>query len=82
MSALTPLEQYHTLPGSDIAIPVMSLGEGLEKLTIDPKGRNSEDPVAKAIRSGKAPTLRDVKMSLKVLSSHIGLRCLHYSYPI
>ena len=44
----------------------MSLGKGLEKLPTDPKSRNIEDPVAKAIRSGKAPTIRDVKMSLKV----------------
>ena len=44
----------------------MSLGNGLEKLPLDPKRRNIEDPVAKAIRSGKAPTVRDVKMSLKV----------------
>ena len=58
--------QYHTLPGSDITIPVMSLGKGLEKLPTDPKSRDIEDPVAKAIRNGKAPTIRDVKMSLKV----------------
>jgi hypothetical protein len=63
-------EQYHTLPGSDIAIPVMSLGKGLEKLPKDPKSRIIEDPVAKAIRSGKAPTVRDVKMSLKVRYFH------------
>jgi hypothetical protein len=51
----------------------MSLGKGLEKL---PKSRNIEDPVARAIRSGKAPTVRDVKMSLKVryLSFYIDLR--------
>jgi hypothetical protein len=48
----------------------MSLGKGLEKLPIDPKRRNIEDPVAKAIRSGKAPTIRDVKMSLKVRYFH------------
>lgn len=44
----------------------MSLGKGLEKLPLGAKNRNIEDPVAKAIRSGKAPTVRDVKMSLKV----------------
>ena len=48
----------------------MSLGKGLEKLPKDPKSRNIEDPVAKAIRNGKAPTVRDVKMSLKVRSFH------------
>jgi hypothetical protein len=46
----------------------MSMGEGLENLTVGQKSRNIEDPVAKAIRRGKAPTVRDVKMSLKVLS--------------
>ncbi|KAF8809119.1 hypothetical protein BYT27DRAFT_7095073 [Phlegmacium glaucopus] len=59
--------QYHTLPGSDLSIPVMSLGEDLENLSVDQKSKNIEDPVAKAIRSGKAPTVKDVKMSLKVL---------------
>lgn len=46
----------------------MSLGEGSKSSSIDQKLRNVEDPVAKAIRSGKAPTNKDVKMSLKVLS--------------
>ena len=48
----------------------MSLGKGLEKSPLDINGRNIEDPVAKAIRSGKAPTIRDVKMSLKVSYFH------------
>ena len=49
----------------------MSFGENLENLSIDRKNRNIEDPVAKAIRGGKAPTIRDVKMSVKVLFSFI-----------
>lgn len=55
----------------------MSLGEGLENLSIGQKSKNTEDPVAKAIRNGKVPTVRDVKMSLKVLynSLTLGLKC-------
>ncbi|KDR73549.1 hypothetical protein GALMADRAFT_617548 [Galerina marginata CBS 339.88] len=54
--------KYHALPGSDVSIPVMSLVGGQDK-----KKAYAEDPVARAIRNGKAPTLKDVKMSVKAM---------------
>jgi len=51
-------------------IPIMTLGESLENMSLNRKNREQEDPVARAIRNGKAPTLKEVKMSVKVL------RCL------
>ena len=44
----------------------MSLGESLKKMTVIGKTKNREDPVAQAIRNGKTPTLKEVKMSVKV----------------
>lgn len=51
--------QYHMIPGSGLFVPVMSLAETQRQTTV-------EDPVAKALRQGKPPTLKDVKMSVKV----------------
>ncbi|PPQ78187.1 LOW QUALITY PROTEIN: hypothetical protein CVT25_015520 [Psilocybe cyanescens] len=56
--------KYHTILGSDIVVPVMSLADGLGSST----RRNVEDPVTKAIKNGKPPTLKDVKNSVKVTS--------------
>ncbi|KIP10850.1 hypothetical protein PHLGIDRAFT_64843 [Phlebiopsis gigantea 11061_1 CR5-6] len=47
---------YYTMPGSNIPIPVMSLGDDLMKLSISGK-KNVNDPVADATRKGKLPTL-------------------------
>ncbi|KAF9475066.1 DNA-binding protein [Pholiota conissans] len=51
--------KYHKIPGSDIFVPLVSLAEKQKK--------NAEDPLARAIKNGKPPTLRDVKMSVKAL---------------
>ncbi|KAF8201578.1 HORMA domain-containing protein [Pholiota molesta] len=51
--------KYHKVPGSDIFIPVMSLA--------DMQKKNTEDPLETAIKKGKPPTLKDVKMSVKAL---------------
>lgn len=59
------LLQYYTMPGSDVSIPVMSLGDDLMNLSISGKKKTS-DPVADATRKGKIPTLGEVKRSLKV----------------
>lgn len=53
------------MPGSNVVIPVMSLGDDLMKLSISGKKR-ANDPVADATRKGKLPTLGEVKRSLKV----------------
>ena len=57
--------QYHVLPGTNVSIPVMSLAGG-QNLRSNKKDGTVEDPVAKAIKNGRAPTLKDVKMSVKV----------------
>lgn len=54
--------KYHQVAGSDTPVPVMSLGDDLQNMSLN--GR-STDPVADAIRMGRAPTLGDVKKSLK-----------------
>ncbi|KAF8969871.1 HORMA domain-containing protein [Flammula alnicola] len=51
--------KYHMIPGSDVFVPVISLAEDRKK--------NVEDPVARAIKKGRAPTLKDVKTSVKSL---------------
>ncbi|KAJ6490669.1 HORMA domain-containing protein [Mycena vitilis] len=55
---------YHTIPGTDTVIPVMSLGENLDKMSLK---ESAKDPVLQAAKRGKAPTLKDVKKSVKTL---------------
>lgn len=52
--------QYHAVPGTDIKVPVMTLGDDLMKLSLN--GSTSNVAIAK----GKIPTLGDVKRSLRV----------------
>ncbi|GLB34722.1 putative HORMA domain containing protein [Lyophyllum shimeji] len=59
--------QYHTLPGTDITVPIMSLGDGLQKMSLKDKTRRGGNPVTEAAMRGKAPTLLDVKKSVKTL---------------
>ena len=56
------------MPGSNVTIPIMSLGDDLMKLSISGKKKGA-DPVADATKRGKLPTLGEVKRSLKVRSS-------------
>ncbi|EPQ57954.1 hypothetical protein GLOTRDRAFT_103922 [Gloeophyllum trabeum ATCC 11539] len=51
---------YYTPPGSSAAIPIMSLGDDLMKLSLDQNHREDADPVAEAVRQGKAPTLGEM----------------------
>jgi len=53
---------------------MMSLGDGHNSFSKH-SGQNNEDPIAKAIKKGKAPTLRDVKLSVKVISSMLSFLC-------
>jgi hypothetical protein len=46
----------------------MSLGDDLQKMSLD-GGRKPVDPVAEAIKMGRAPTMREVKKSVKVPTS-------------
>jgi hypothetical protein len=49
----------------------MSLGETMKKMTFNGESKRREDPVAHAIRNGKTPTLKEVKMSVKVFPPSI-----------
>ncbi|KAF9446336.1 HORMA-domain-containing protein [Macrolepiota fuliginosa MF-IS2] len=55
--------RYHKLPESDSIVPIMTLGDDLQRSGIGGLG----DPVAEAARKGRTPTLRDVKKSVKTL---------------
>ncbi|KAF9526943.1 HORMA domain-containing protein [Crepidotus variabilis] len=50
--------RYHTVPGSKTPLPVMTLGR---------QTKDRDDPVAQAIKNGKAPTLKEVRASVKTL---------------
>ncbi|EJD02237.1 DNA-binding protein [Fomitiporia mediterranea MF3/22] len=59
---------YYTVPGTSTTVPVMSLDDRLNDLSLNPSSKlNDSDAVAKAISNGKAPTLGDVKQSVKDL---------------
>lgn len=47
----------------------MTLGDDLENMSLNGGKRTARDPVAEAIKSGKAPTVGDVKKSLRVRAS-------------
>ena len=57
--------QYYEVPGTKETIPVMTLGDQMDKLILSVSGQ-AQDPVAEATRVGKVPTLGEVKRSLKV----------------
>ncbi len=64
---MSDTSQYYNIPGTDVTIPVMTLGEDLMNLSIS--GCKHADPVANATKKGKVPTLGEVKRSLKVCNS-------------
>ncbi|CAA7271513.1 unnamed protein product [Cyclocybe aegerita] len=70
--------KYYTIPGTSTTIPIMSLGDGLKRMSLRNQ-KDVEDPVAKAIKNGKAPTLKDVKSSamLKTL-----IHIMHHMDPL
>ncbi|KAJ7481133.1 HORMA domain-containing protein [Mycena galericulata] len=55
---------YHTIPGTGTVIPIMSLGDNMGKMSLK---ESAKDPVVQAAKKGKAPTLKDVKKSVKTL---------------
>ncbi|KAL0563844.1 hypothetical protein V5O48_018218 [Marasmius crinis-equi] len=56
--------RYHTIAGTNTTIPIMSLGDDLNKLSLK-DGMN--DPLIDSAKKGKIPTLKDVKKSVKTL---------------
>ncbi|KAF8643792.1 hypothetical protein AX16_008811 [Volvariella volvacea WC 439] len=57
--------QYHEIPGTQYAVPVMTLGDSLRRMSLG-ESRN-QDPIIEAAKKGRAPTLKDVKKSVKSL---------------
>ncbi|KAG1727923.1 HORMA domain-containing protein [Suillus paluster] len=57
---------YHKLPGSDSAIPIMTLGDEMSKMSLA-----RSDPVSEALKKGQMPTLGEVKRSVKSLITTI-----------
>lgn len=58
------LTQYFEIAGTGVVVPLLSLDDQMNKMSL--KGSKVKDPVANATMSGKAPTLRDVKDSVRV----------------
>jgi meiosis-specific protein len=53
--------QYYNVPGTDTVVPILSLGDNLQRMSLKDK-----DPITEAVLKGNAPTLREVKRSVKV----------------
>ncbi|KAF8077718.1 HORMA domain-containing protein [Lyophyllum atratum] len=47
-------------------VPIMTLGDGLQKMNLKDKTRKGDNPITEAAKKGKAPTLLDVKKSVKL----------------
>jgi len=56
------------MEGTEVVVPIMSLGEDLEKLCLG-DGGHPKDPILLASAEGRLPTFKDVKKSLKVWDS-------------
>ncbi|KAN0140777.1 DNA-binding protein [Lactarius tabidus] len=57
--------EYRRIEGTDVVVPIMSLGEDMKKLSLGDGG--SKDPTVHASAAGSLPTFKDVKKSLKTL---------------
>ena len=68
-SPLTSSSKYRRIAGTDVVVPIMSLGEDMKKLTLG-DGGYSKDPIMLASDAGRLPTFKDVKKSLKVHCEH------------
>ncbi|KAG1827598.1 HORMA domain-containing protein [Suillus subaureus] len=53
---------YHKLPGSCTAIPIMTLGDQLSKMSLA-----RPDPISETLKKGQIPTLGEVKRSVKAM---------------
>ncbi|KAG1759978.1 HORMA domain-containing protein [Suillus occidentalis] len=53
---------YHKPPGSHTAVPIMTLGDQLSKMSLA-----RTDPVSEALKKGQMPTLGEVKRSVKTM---------------
>lgn len=65
---LTASSQYRRIAGTEVVVPIMSLGEDLKKLSLGDEGY-SNDPILSASAEGRLPTFKDVKKCLKVEAS-------------
>ncbi|KAF8274863.1 HORMA domain-containing protein [Lactarius quietus] len=58
--------EYRRIAGTDVVVPIMTLGEDMKKLSLG-DGGYSKDPMVLASAAGFLPTFKDVKKSLKTL---------------
>ncbi|KAH9996849.1 HORMA domain-containing protein [Russula vinacea] len=58
--------EYCRIAGTEVIVPIVSLGEDLKKLSLG-EGGYSKDPILLASAEGRLPTFKDVKKSLKTL---------------
>jgi hypothetical protein len=63
--SLTSPSQYRRIEGTDVVVPIMSLGEDMKKLSLG-DGGCSKGSMVHASAAGSLPTFKDVKKSLKV----------------
>ncbi|KAL5511311.1 hypothetical protein ACEPAH_4527 [Sanghuangporus vaninii] len=65
---------YYVVPGTAVTVPIMSLDDQLNNLSLNPRLRAEYlDPVSQATLKGRAPTLGDVKQSIKSLIKNLVL---------
>lgn len=63
------LLQYHKSVETGVTIPILSLGDELDKLSLGNRRvrtANDADPAAEASKRGKVPTLGEMQKSLRV----------------
>ncbi|KAH8117033.1 DNA-binding protein [Phellopilus nigrolimitatus] len=70
VEAYTYTLTYFTVPGTTTTVPIMSLDDQLSSLSLN-GGLKGTDPVALSTLKGKAPTLGDVKQSVKALIKNL-----------
>ncbi|KAI5120474.1 hypothetical protein M0805_006494 [Coniferiporia weirii] len=71
VEAYTYTLTYHTVPGTEITVPILSLDDQLNSLSLNGHSKTAADPVALATLKGRAPTLGDVKQSVKALIKNL-----------
>jgi meiosis-specific protein HOP1 len=64
-SPLTFSSQYRRIAGTDVVIPIMSLGQNMANLSLG-DGGSFKDPMVLSSAAGCLPTSKDVKKDLKV----------------
>lgn len=73
--------QYYEVPGTGTIVPVLSLDDQLKNMSLRGKPA-TKDPIAVATMNGRAPTLREVKESLRVSKQSTRCNCRSTEDPM